>query len=196
MEHVLSMPQWETCQERMSELDDIDALVVRYRAQVLRLVAFSLGDPDEAASVTQDCFLRAYDTRAQYRGQCAVSTWLLQIAYNLMRDRVRTRKFQFWRRARMRAMDLSELAGQMPSGASSSEAQLLARERVEQVWAALAELSPRQRSVFVLRFVEEMELPEIVVATGMNLATVKTHLYRALHAIRSRMGEGEKGSPA
>jgi RNA polymerase sigma-70 factor (ECF subfamily) len=196
MEHVLSMPQLETSEARISELDDIEALVVRYRAQVLRLVAFSLDDPDDAASVTQDCFLRAYDTRAQYRGQCAVSTWLMQIAYNLMRDRVRTRKFQFWRRARMRAMDLSELAARMPSGASSSESQLLARERVGQVWEALRELSPRQRSVFVLRFVEEMELPEIVAATGMNLATVKTHLYRALHAVRTRMGEGEKGSPA
>ncbi|MGD0963671.1 MAG: RNA polymerase sigma factor [Candidatus Acidiferrales bacterium] len=180
----------------MSELDDIDGLVVRYRAQVLRLVAFSLDDSDEAASVTQDCFLKAYVTRAQYRGQCAVSSWLLQIAYNLIRDRVRTRKFQFWRRARMRAVDLSELASQMPSGASSSESQLLARERVDQVWAALRELSPRQRSVFVLRFVEEMELPEIVAATGMSPATVKTHLYRALHAVRSRIDDGKKGSPA
>lgn len=196
MEQALSMPQLKTCDVRMSELDDVDALVVRYRAQVLRLVAFSLGDPDEAASVTQDCFLRAYVTRAQYRGQCAVSTWLLQIAYNLMRDRVRTRKFQFWRRARMRAIDISALAGQMASGASSSESQLLARERVEQVWAVLAELSPRQRSVFVLRFVEEMELPEIVTATGMNLATVKTHLYRALHEVRRRIGDDKKGSRA
>jgi RNA polymerase sigma-70 factor, ECF subfamily len=113
-----------------------------------------------------------------------------------MRDRVRTRKFQFWRRARMRAIDVSELISQMASGASSSESQLLARERVEQVWAVLAELSPRQRSVFVLRFVEEMELTEIVAATGMNLATVKTHLYRALHEVRSRIGNDRKGSPA
>ena len=193
MEHALAMTQLGTCDERMSELDDIDGLVVRYRAQVLRLMALSLDDADEAASITQDCFLRAYVTRAQYRGQCAVSTWLLHIAYNLMRDRVRTRKFQFWRRAGARGIDASELAGQLASGASSSESQLLARERVEQVWAALAELSPRQRSVFVLRFVEEMELPEIVAATGMNLATVKTHLYRALNEVRRRMGDGGKG---
>jgi RNA polymerase sigma-70 factor (ECF subfamily) len=185
-----------TCEDRMSELDDIDALVLRYRAQVLRLVAFSLDDPDEAASITQDCFLRAYVTRGQYRGQCAVSTWLLQIAYNLMRDRVRRRKFQFWRRARVRAIDVSEVASQLASGASSSESQLLARERLEQVWATLAELSPRQRSVFVLRFVEEMELPEIVAATGMNLATVKTHLYRAIHEVRSRIGDEGRGSSA
>lgn len=180
----------------MSELDDIDGLVVRYRAKVLRLVALSLDDPDEAASITQDCFLRAYRTRGQFRGQCAVSTWLLQIAYNLVRDRARTRKFQFWRRDRLCPIDVSELAGQLASGASSSEAQLLARERVERVWAVLAELSPRQRSVFVLRFVEEMELPEIVTATGMNLATVKTHLYRALREVRDRMGGGRKETPA
>lgn len=194
MEQTLTMSRVETSEDRVSELDDIDGLVLRYRAQVLRLVAFSLDDPDEAASVTQDCFLRAYATRAQYRGQCAVSTWLLQIAFNLMRDRARTRKFQFWRRAHRRAVDVSEVAGRMASGTSSSESQLLARERVEQVRAVLTQLSPRQRSVFVLRFIEEMELPEIVAATGMNLATVKTHLYRALREVRSRMGEGGKGT--
>ena len=190
------MPQLKTCEDRVSALDDIDGLVARYRGQVLRLAAFSLDDPDEAASVTQDCFLRAYAARKQYRGQCAVSTWLLQIAYNLIRDRVRTRKFQFWRRARLSAIDVSELTNQMASGASSSESQLLARERVKQVWAVLKELSPRQRSVFVLRFVEEMELPEIVLATGMNLATVKTHLYRAIHEVRNRVGDDRKGTPA
>jgi RNA polymerase sigma-70 factor (ECF subfamily) len=196
MDHALSMSQLKACEDRTSELDDIDGLVVRYRGQVLRLVALSLNDADEAASITQDCFLRAYQTRAQYRGQCAVSTWLLQIAYNLMRDRLRTRKFQFWRRTRMHAIDVSEIAGHLASGSSSSESQLLARERVKQVWAALAELSPRQRSVFVLRFIEEMELPEIVAATGMNLATVKTHLYWALHEVRNRMSDDRKGSPA
>jgi RNA polymerase sigma-70 factor, ECF subfamily len=194
MGQALSLPQLEMCEDRMSELDDIDGLVVRYRAKVLRLVAFSLDDPDEAASITQDCFLRAYQTRVQFRGQCAVSTWLLQIAYNLVRDRTRTRKFQFWRRDRVSPIDVSELAGQLASEASSSESQLLARERVEQVWAVLAELPPRQRSVFILRFVEEMELPEIATATGMNLATVKTHLYRALHAVRERMGGGKEGT--
>jgi RNA polymerase sigma-70 factor (ECF subfamily) len=196
MEQALTMPQVQTTAERVSELDDIDGLVLRYRAQVLRLIAFSLDDPDEAASIAQDCFLRAYATRGQYRGQCAVSTWLIQIAYNLMRERVRTRKFQFWRRAQARSIDASELTGQMASGASSSESQLLARERVKQLWAVLADLSPRQRSVFVLRFVEEMELQEIVAATGMNLATVKTHLYRALHEVRSRIGNDGKGDSA
>jgi len=190
MEQVLSISQPVIREDRISELEDIDGLVARYRAKVLRTVAFSMGDLDDAASITQDCFLQAYVNRAQYRGDCSVSTWLLQIAYNLVRDRTKTRKSQFWRQARLQAVDVT--AAHLPSAASSSESQLLARERLEQVMTTLADLSPSQRTVFVLRFVEEMELTEIAAATGMALATVKTHLYRAIDHVRTRVGDAKK----
>jgi len=57
------------------------------------------------------------------------------------------------------------------------------------VHRTLKELSAKQRSVFLMRFVEDMELPEIAAATGMPVPTVKTHLYRAVGAIRARFGE-------
>ena len=47
----------------------------------------------------------------------------------------------------------------------------------------------KQRTVFLLRFVEDMDLLEIAVATGMKEGTVKTHLFRALRAVRERIGE-------
>jgi len=56
------------------------------------------------------------------------------------------------------------------------------------VHQTLGELSDKQRSVFVMRFVEEMDLAEIAAATGMSLPTVKTHLYRAVGAVRARLG--------
>ena len=65
---------------------------------------------------------------------------------------------------------------------------MIARERVEIVHQTLQKLSDRQRSVFVMRFVEEMELADIAMASGMSLATVKTHLYRAVGAVRERLG--------
>lgn len=187
------MPHVNAGAGRMAELEDLDSLFARYQPQVLRVTMLALGDADEAASVTTDCFLRAYARRTQLRGQCATSTWLIQIAYNLIRDRARTRRFQFWRRVQRHALDASAFAGQLASTASSSESQLLARERVAQVGEALAALSPRQRAVFVLRFVEEMDSSEIAAATGMSLATVKTHLYRALHEVRTRVGAAGKG---
>jgi RNA polymerase sigma-70 factor (ECF subfamily) len=54
------------------------------------------------------------------------------------------------------------------------------------VWETVAQLSPRQRSIFVLRFVDDMGLNEIAETTGLPVSTVKSHLYRALAAIRNR----------
>jgi RNA polymerase sigma-70 factor (ECF subfamily) len=167
-----------------SELDDIEALVRTYRPRVLRYVTFSIGDPDLAESITQDCFLKAYNGRAGFRGDCSVSTWLTSIAVNLVRDQQRLQKFRFWRQARATAVDISEAANFLPSQECSPENRILAKERAQEVYTALEKLSEKQRTVFLMRFVEEMELAEIARATSMPLNTVKTHLHRALKAVR------------
>jgi DNA-directed RNA polymerase specialized sigma24 family protein len=55
------------------------------------------------------------------------------------------------------------------------------------VQAALENLSPKQRSIFLMRFAEEMDLAEIAAATSMPINTVKTHLHRALKSVRSQV---------
>jgi RNA polymerase sigma-70 factor (ECF subfamily) len=172
----------------ISELDDIDAVIRQYKPKVFRFVAFSVSDRDAADSITQDCFLKAHLTRDQFRGDCSVSTWLIRIAFNLIRDHTKSQKFRFWRKAAATAIDAQDVSRHLASGASSAEAQLIARERVEMIHEALKKLSAKQRSVFVTRFVEEMDLADIAEATGMSVPTVKTHLYRAVGAIRARLG--------
>jgi len=175
-------------EQRISELENIDALIRLYKAKVFRFVAFSVADRDAADSITQDCFLKAHLTRHQFRGDCSISTWLMRIAFNLVRDHTKSQKFRFWKNAAATAIDAQDVSQHLASGARSAEAQLIARERVEIVHRTLQKLSDRQRSVFVMRFVEEMELADIAMATGMSLATVKTHLYRAVGAVRERLG--------
>ena len=172
----------------ISELDDIDALVAQYWPRVFRFVSFSINDADLAQSITQDCFLKAYNGRASFRGDCSVSTWLISIANNLIRDQVRVKKFQFWRKAQATALDVTEMASFLPSHESSPESRLLVRERTEQVKAALDELSVNQRRICLMRFFEGMDLDEIAQATGMPVNTVKTHLHRGISAIRTRLG--------
>jgi RNA polymerase sigma-70 factor (ECF subfamily) len=184
-----SMIHLERQVNAISELDDIDALVAVYWPRVLRYVTFSIGDPDLAQSITQDCFLKAYNGRASFRGDCAVSTWLISIANNLIRDQIRLKKFQFWRKAHATSLDVTELASFLPSDESSPEARLLVRERTEQVKAALAQLSVNQRRIFLLRFFEGLNIEEIAETTGMPANTVKTHLYRGITAIRASLGE-------
>jgi RNA polymerase sigma-70 factor, ECF subfamily len=178
-----------------SELDDIDTLVRNYRPRLLRFVAFSIGDPDLAESITQDAFLKAWAGRAKFRGDCAVNTWLTSIALNLIRDQQRLGKFRFWRQARATAIDVNDAANFLPSGESSPERRMLAKEQAGQVQAALENLSPNQRSIFLMRFSEEMELAEIAERIGMPINTVKTHLHRALKSVRAQVSAaGHPGS--
>jgi len=175
-------------EQRISELDDIDALVRVYKPKVFRFVAFSISDRDAADSITQDCLLKAHLTRNQFRGDCSIATWLMRIAFNLVRDHTKSQKFRFWKSAAASAIDASDVSQYLASGERSAEAQLIARERVQMVYKALQELSGKQRSIFLMRFVEEMDLSEIAAITGMTVPTVKTHLYRAVGAIRARLG--------
>ena len=115
----------------------------------------------------------------------------MQIAVNLIRDAVRNRRLQFWKRTRSRDVDLNDIGRWLPDGQSSPEERTLEKELVRAVWGAAAALSERQRTVLLLRFVEEMDLLEIARTTGMKEGTVKTHLFRALQSVRARVG-GEK----
>ena len=175
-------------EQRISELDDIDTLVRVYKPKVFRFVAFSISDRDAAESITQDCLLKAHLTRNQFRGDCSVATWLMRIAFNLIRDHTKSQKFRFWKSAAASAIDASDVSQYLASGERSAEAQLIARERVQMVYKALQELSGKQRSIFLMRFVEEMDLSDIAAITGMTVPTIKTHLYRAVGAIRARLG--------
>jgi RNA polymerase sigma-70 factor (ECF subfamily) len=185
----VTMSQVPAATERLAtELDDIDALVRTYRPRILRFVAFSIGDADLAESITQDCFLKAYNGREKFRGDCSVNTWLTGIALNLVRDQQRLQKFRFWRAARQTAIDVTDAANFLPSTESSPEAKILVREQAGQVQAALEHLSPNQRTIFLMRFAEEMDLSEIAETIGMPINTVKTHLHRALKAVRANVG--------
>src|SRR5882757_2900789 len=175
-------------EQRISELEDIDALIRLYKPKVFRFVAFSVADRDAADSITQDCFFKAHLTRHQFRGDCSVSTWLMRIAFNLVRDHTKSQKFRFWKSAAATAVDANDVRHSLASGATSAEARLIAKERVQMVNEALKQLSDKQRSVFLMRFVEDMELSAIAAATGMPVTTVKTHLYRAVGTVRARLG--------
>jgi len=168
---------------------DFETLVRVYRPKVFRFALASLRDLDAAETVTQDCFLRAYQARERFRQECSVHTWLMQIAVNLIRDRGRNRRLQFWRRASLTAKPVDVAAHAIADRALSPEAQALLTERVAAIWSAAERLTSRQRTVFLLRFVEDMDLLEIAAATGMKEGTVKTHLFRALRAVRERLGE-------
>lgn len=173
----------------ISELDDIDELVKKHGARLRRFVTGSTGDPDLAETVAQDTLLRAYNGRHGFRGDCSVSTWLTGIAINVTREHLRSVRFRFWRQVKTTAVDIDEMVSFLPSNMVSAERRLLSQERLKMLYEAVNTLSPHQRTVFMMKFVEEMSVDQIGTILEMRTNTVRTHLHRALKTIRTRLGE-------
>lgn len=173
------------------EIEDLEAIIRIFRPRIFRFALASLRDRDAAETVTQDCFLRAYKARSRFRGDCSIQTWLMQIAVNLVRDFGRNRKFQFWKRAEAAGVDLDSASDWIPDHGISPEERAAAAEQIEAIWLVLESLSERQRTVFLLHFMEEMDSSEIEAATGITRAAVKVHLFRAVHAIRRRLRKSQ-----
>ncbi len=167
---------------------DFESVMRANRARIFRYALASLRDRDAGETVTQDCFLRAHRAWDQFRGDATVQTWLMQIAVNLVRDASRNRRLQFWKCANRSAVDLDSAGDWIPDGAVSPEERASARQRVEAVWSVMDQLSERQRTVFLLHFMEEMDPVEIEAVTGITRAAIKVHLFRAVRAVREKLG--------
>jgi RNA polymerase sigma-70 factor, ECF subfamily len=168
--------------------EDFDAVITLYRPKVFRFLLSSLRDRDAAETLTQDCFIKAYKARDAFRNECSISTWLMQIAVNLVRDHARNRRIQFWKRTSQSAAPAEALLERAATSERSPEIQALLKEEVAGIWTAAGNLPEKQRTVFLLRFVEDMDLLEIAEATGLKEGTVKTHLFRALQSVREQVG--------
>jgi RNA polymerase sigma-70 factor (ECF subfamily) len=123
-----------------------------------------------------------------------MATWLIRIALNLARDHTRTGRFRFWKRVSANAVDVADVATLVPAHDCTAEEHLIAQQQVAAIWRTVNGLSSRQRSIFLLRFLEEMEIPEIADITGLPLGTVKSHLYRALAIVRAQHKRSEQST--
>ena len=169
--------------------EEFDQIVARHQRQIFRFLLASTRDLDLAETLTQECLMKAHCNWKSFRGESSPMTWLMRIAINLEKDHWRNRRIQFWRQTRSNSVDVDEASEWLPSGERSAEEQMLAREQVKALWYVVDGLSARQKTVFLLRFVEEMEIKEIAAATELSEGTVKAHLSRALARVRQEMKE-------
>lgn len=164
---------------------DFDEVVQLHWRRIFRFVLASVRDREAAEDLTQDCFCRAYKGWKRFRGDSSVTTWLVHIAVNLVRDYARNRKLQFWRRAP--SLEPETVEQWLQDDSISPEANVVLRDNVRAIWTAAAGISSKQKTAFLLRFVEGMELSEIAGVMGITENAVKVHLFRAVHAIRKKL---------
>ena len=174
-------------------LEAFDQLVVTHQRRIHRILLTLLRDGDAADTLTQEVFLRAFQKRTDFRGEARVGTWLVRIALNLAKDHRRNRRLAFWRRLvrHDQSRDGTDVAPWVRDPAPSAERTIVAREQLAAIQVAVDRLSHRQRTCFVLRFVEAMTIEEIAETLQLEIGTVKAHLSRAVSTLRRRLAERE-----
>ncbi|OGO51436.1 MAG: hypothetical protein A2148_11905 [Chloroflexi bacterium RBG_16_68_14] len=164
------------------------ALYDRHVIRVYRHIYYLVGNAAEAEDLTAQAFLQAWEAihRYQQRGAPFVS-WLLRIAHNLGVSHLRSRK---------PGTELPETLVDHSRDGDPEETLQRQAER-ERVREAILRLRGEQRQVIILRFVEDLEYPEVAEIVGKSVAAVRVIQHRALNALRKQMRpEDLKGAAA
>jgi RNA polymerase sigma-70 factor (ECF subfamily) len=172
------------------DVDAFEYFVITYQKRITRFVYTLLRDSADADGVAQDVFVKAFRALPEFKGQSAFETWLTRIAINAVRDHIRRRKpvVSFSELRADEDDDGPELPAAFdPADGTSPERDLLSRDIRRRIADALVTLSPRQRSVFVMKHYEEKSIAEIGEATGLDEGTIKSHLFRAARKLRERL---------
>lgn len=167
---------------------DFASWMLSEQRRVYSLCRRLLQDPDEADCATQDVFLKAYQAlkRENAKALDDPARWLTRIAVNTCLDRLRSQKWQLWRR-RPSPEDEAIILAKTASRRPEAEERYYATEITARIDAALTRLSGRQRAVFALRHFEDRSLEEIGQILGLDVGTVKAHMFRAVAKLREEL---------
>ncbi len=176
------------------DAEEFGRLVPLFQRKLLRLALHMLGNLSEAEQVVQEAFLRAYKSRFGFRGEAAVGTWLSRIVSHLCLDCMKQRRWRLF----FSPLARREKAGREEEQKSELDRLGVEARQYETVWQkeigsrlqkALEKLSPRQKSVFVLLYLEGLSVVEIGRILGMEPGTVKVQAHRARMQLRGLLAD-------
>jgi len=139
-----------------------------------------LGNPDEAEDITQDVFVRAYQSIGGFRGDSAFYTWLYRIAVNLSLNALRQRK--------TRSFFGLEQAQQTVSYSKRPDEELEREELSVRARTAIFSLPEKQRAVFILRHFQKLPHAEIAKIMDRDEGTIKANYFQAVRKLRKALG--------
>lgn len=159
-------------------------IVVETHSSRLFSLAYRMtGNAHDAEDLVQESFLRAYRSRKQFDGRASLTTWLCRICTNAALDQLRRRRIRPQPAAGTE--EGAAWAESLASPGASPERLMCSRELSTRVRAAMAALSPRERTAFVLRHYEGLSIEEIGAALGLRTAATKNTIFRGVRKLRA-----------
>ena len=168
----------------------------RYQRRVYNVCLRLVGQPADAADVTQEVFLRIYTRLDGFRGEAPFRTWVYRITVNTCRDELR-------RRRRRPAPVEDQPAHVVAAAVTGSTRQdddpartVVGREVQATIQAALNQLPESFRAAVVLRDVQGLTYEEVAEVLGVSVGTVKSRIHRGRLLLRDRLAAaGLLGDP-
>jgi len=165
--------------------EELTTCIESRRTRLTRMATSMLGNAAEAEDVVQEAAFRALKARSRFRSEADVCTWFQRICINSCREAARKRSSDLQRLDAVRR----EALWRDPGYSVDPEAIAVALEDGERLKRAIASLSAEQRLAVVLHDLQGWKAREIVVDTGLPLATVKSHLRRGRQALVTLLAE-------
>ncbi len=177
---------------RHGEAAAFERLVADQSGEGYALLYRLTADAEEARDLTQETFLRAFQSIGRFRGDANLKTWIYRIAINQARNR-----WRWWRRRKRDvtvSLDATDPEHEQPlaatlqdAGATDPEQETLARERENQLREALSGLRRSYREAVILRDVEGFSYEEIAEALQISIGTVKSRISRGRLELRRKL---------
>lgn len=158
-----------------------DLLFERHHARIYSVALGILRNEAEAEDVVQDTFIKAYRRIDQFRGDAAFQTWLISIAVNSARDRIRRRSVR-----RVLSLEILHPAVLLRAlGVGNDPGTAMAeKEQRQSLWDAVDELPLRLRLPIILRYQQGLSCGEIAEALDLSLSTIYTQLSEGRQQLR------------
>lgn len=165
--------------------DAFRLLVERHSRGIFRLGFRMTGNEADAEEVVQESFLRAYRSLGRFQARSSFSTWLHRIAANCALDLLGRRKQDPQPSPEPPEGEPGEAPEErLPSDHPGPERQLLGRELQERIGAAMQQLTPVERTAFVLRHFEGRSIEEISATLELRAGAAKNTVFRAVQKMR------------
>jgi RNA polymerase sigma-70 factor, ECF subfamily len=162
-------------QSQAGDTEAFGELVTKYRAKIFNMIYGMVGNETDAWDIAQESFLKAWRSIHRFQGRSSFYTWLYRITVNVTLDSLR-------RRCRRSEVELDDA---IPSFLPGPGVNCERSEIREQVYAALAQLTPEHRAVIVLKDIEDLQYREIALILNVTIGTVMSRLFYGRKKLQS-----------
>jgi RNA polymerase sigma-70 factor, ECF subfamily len=183
--HLSARPDGDLVVRAISGREDgFEELVRRYQRPIAAYVYRMVGDYDSALDLTQEVFIKVYNSLGRYRPEYKFSTWIYKIAHNAAVDHLR--RYSTREQSLTTETDGSQYELPLECNKPTPEQESERRERRAEIESVVDALSPAYRELVVLRHSHDLSYDEIAEVTGLPLGTVKNRLFRAREVMRQQ----------